>query len=364
MIDPVLALLEVPSAVLRWPVVLVALALAVILGAARIRGDLLERMGLETPDIALLTVGAVAAPALNIPLGIVHEAVLAVNLGGAIVPLLVIIRLRRNARLPLFSFLVLLAAVAAVSWWVVDVDPRSGVVAPFPWFLAPAGVAAIGALVLQGADPVGAGPLAFASGSMGALVGADLLALPELAGMLEQVPAGSAVVLGGAGSLDLIFLTGALALAACLMVGLGQRGPERVGDPEAAPLRIPRARELLREAERLPGLSPREQCLSRIAKANLALEQGKHRRAVDQAYQAAGSVLNTGDPSLAKRASREAPSPVQAWMQDLQAASSNARRDEPTWPEAADAVEAAKSLCGALWRWSPGRVRLEGYREA
>jgi uncharacterized membrane protein len=60
-----------------------------------------------------------------------------------------------------------------------------------------------------------AGPLAYVSGSLGTLIGADLLNLDKLHGL--GVPVAS---IGGAGTFDGIFVTGVLAV---LLAGLIRR---------------------------------------------------------------------------------------------------------------------------------------------
>ena len=82
----------------------------------------------------------------------------------------------------------------------------------------PAGATAISALVLSRRY---AAALAYISGSIGTLVGADLLNLGRLQGLGAPVAS-----IGGAGTFDGIFLTGVLAV---LIAGLtiGPDGPRR-----------------------------------------------------------------------------------------------------------------------------------------
>jgi uncharacterized membrane protein len=60
-----------------------------------------------------------------------------------------------------------------------------------------------------------AGPLAYVSGSLGTLIGADLLNLDKLHGLGAPIAS-----IGGAGTFDGIFVTGILA---ALLAGLGAR---------------------------------------------------------------------------------------------------------------------------------------------
>jgi uncharacterized membrane protein len=62
-------------------------------------------------------------------------------------------------------------------------------------------------LIALALEPVNAAPLAFASGVLGVLIGADLLRLPDIRRM--GIPIAS---IGGAGTFDGVFLTGIIAV--------------------------------------------------------------------------------------------------------------------------------------------------------
>lgn len=360
MLEPALLQLEAPGTLLRWPVLVAAGALLAILVGFRARTDLLEAMGLDRADVALLTVGSVAAPALSVPVGVLGDTLLAVNLGGAIVPVLVAIRLRAADRVPLARTAIGIALVAAVTRAIVRVDPGAGVVADAPEFLAPGAVALAAALLLTGGDPARAGPVAFVAGSLGALVGADLLTLPAILAAVEAAAPGSSLVLGGAGAFDLIFLSGAIGLAGAILVALvATPTPEpHVGDPRAPARRVPNPDAVLRDAQRLEGLTPRERCLVELARANQALERSSTPDAVRHAHRAADALLDAGSPRLLDRVAERAPEPVLDRVRELNRRRRSLDASTPDWVEAADTVELAKSLTGALWHEAPGRVRL------
>jgi uncharacterized membrane protein len=62
-------------------------------------------------------------------------------------------------------------------------------------------------LVAMSLEPQNAAPLAFASGVLGVLVGADLLRLRDIRNMGVPIAA-----IGGAGTFDGVFLTGMIAV--------------------------------------------------------------------------------------------------------------------------------------------------------
>jgi len=81
--------------------------------------------------------------------------------------------------------------------------PMAGLGIGMPILLAPIAAAIIALLI----NPVHAAPLAYISGTLGVLIGADLLRLRDIQKM--SIPAAS---IGGAGTFDGIFLTGMIAV--------------------------------------------------------------------------------------------------------------------------------------------------------
>jgi uncharacterized membrane protein len=126
--------------------------------------------------------------------------VIAVNVGGAVVPTLLSLYLIYKHRLYI-SGLIGIAIVAAVLYWLAT--PVRGVGIAVPVFIPPL-VATVTAWVLQrNAAP----PLAYIAGSMGTLIGADLLNLGKIQGLGAPVAS-----IGGAGTFDGIFVTGIIAV--------------------------------------------------------------------------------------------------------------------------------------------------------
>jgi uncharacterized membrane protein len=125
---------------------------------------------------------------------------IAANLGGCVIPVGVSVYLFTVHPLGLLSILTGLLVVSAVSFSFSELIPGVGI--GMPLFLAPL-VSAVTALLL---DPQHSAPLAYISGTMGVLIGADLLHLPDVHKL--QAPLAS---VGGAGTFDGIFITGIVA---------------------------------------------------------------------------------------------------------------------------------------------------------
>jgi uncharacterized membrane protein len=131
--------------------------------------------------------------------------VIAVNVGGAVIPTLMSLYLLITRQLWVKG-LIAIAIVAALLHWVANPVPGVGIAVPVFW---PALITAVVALILAREN---AAPLAYTAGSMGTLVGADLTNLDKIRGLGAPVAS-----IGGAGTFDGIFLTGILAV---LLAGL------------------------------------------------------------------------------------------------------------------------------------------------
>jgi uncharacterized membrane protein len=126
--------------------------------------------------------------------------VIAINVGGALIPTLVSIYLLVRNRL-WGRGLLAIAGLTAVCHALANPVPGVGIALPV---LVPALTTAVVALLLS--RPCAA-PLAYISGSLGTLIGADLLNLDKLQGLGAPVAS-----IGGAGTFDGIFLTGIVAV--------------------------------------------------------------------------------------------------------------------------------------------------------
>jgi uncharacterized membrane protein len=131
----------------------------------------------------------------------------AVNVGGAMIPTLMSVYLLVRNRLWVSAPLAT-AAVAAICFWLSRPVPGLGIAEPV---IVPAVTTAIVALLLSRER---AAPLAYIGGSLGTLIGADLLNLGNIRGLAAPVAS-----IGGAGTFDGIFLIG---IAAVLIASLSK----------------------------------------------------------------------------------------------------------------------------------------------
>ncbi len=193
-----------------------------------------RRLGLEPRVAMLVLLASLLGGYVNIPIArlpevhVVREEVLdwfgvpylvpqvvdwpgtivAINIGGALIPVLLSLYLiGRNSIL--FSSVIATAVVALVVHQMATPVPGVGISVPI--FVPPL-VAALTALVLARRDPA---PLAYIGGSLGVLFGADLSNLDKVQSLGAPVAS-----IGGAGTFDGVFLTGVVAV---LLSGWGPR---------------------------------------------------------------------------------------------------------------------------------------------
>jgi uncharacterized membrane protein len=143
---------------------------------------------------------------------------LAVNVGGALIPTLLSLYLLVKNRL----FFGVLPAVALVTLVVHALaHPVRGLGIAVPLFVPPLIASAAGLLFARRAAPA----LAYISGTLGTLIGADLMNLDKVRGLGAPM-----VSIGGAGTFDGIFLTG---IVAVLLASIFSR-PNDEGDANEA----------------------------------------------------------------------------------------------------------------------------------
>jgi len=204
------------------------------------------RLGLSSRSAMFLLLGTLIGSYINIPIAELPEqqvlsgqeveyfgmhyvvpsvvdwpgTIIAINVGGAIIPSLLSIYLLAKNQLWGRGFLATIG-VAVVCYWLAHPEPGLGIAVPV---FAPPIAATIAALLLSRHQ---AAPLAYIGGSLGTLIGADLLNLDKVRGLGAPVAS-----IGGAGTFDGIFLTGVLAV---LLAGFFQTPAVPGADPSQFP---------------------------------------------------------------------------------------------------------------------------------
>ena len=212
-----------PLYLIAFITILVAMMLAVQFGIITFT---FQKLGLSTNMAFLLLLGCLGGSMFNIPLfrietpqgsdytdSILHgllrggpfdhagHTTIAINLGGCVIPLGFSIYLMFWNRLDLLQVVSGITIVTLVSYLFSRPIPGLGIGMPF--LIAPL-TAAVVAITINSEQSA---PLAYIAGTLGVLIGADLLHLRDI----RQIGSPFASI-GGAGTFDGIFLTGLIAV--------------------------------------------------------------------------------------------------------------------------------------------------------
>ena len=153
----------------------------------------------------------------NVPIWRSGNATIAVNVGGAIIPLCISVYLLRNAPLPRTALAV--AAVATVSGLLANVEANGAITLRVG--IAPLATVVV-ALILAGRN---APQVALISGTIGVMIGGDLVHLREAA------HTGAAYLpIGGRGVFDGIFTTGIIAASLAGLLWRQKKSTGQVAD--------------------------------------------------------------------------------------------------------------------------------------
>jgi uncharacterized membrane protein len=196
-----------------------------------------EQVGFDHWHASLAVFGSVLGSLVDIPLGTVpisaypqwyvllasflssnfsvqfHPVYLAVNVGGCIIPMIISTHLLIRGRASAGKSLIGILTVAVITYSVAMPVPSEGITLPF--WISPLLAAVCGLILARGYR--GAAPLAYISGTLGTLLGADILmlitpgVLPLLSPLHVQMKP-LVLSIGGAGVFDGIFLTGIMAV--------------------------------------------------------------------------------------------------------------------------------------------------------
>ena len=165
-------------------------------------------VGFSRREATLIVFGSLVFGLVDMYLFTYENWRIAVNVGGAVIPVLVSIYLTAQRRFAASAVLGI-AIVAFFTYNVTEVT-SSGITSAFPFWLIPPIAASLYSLVASYKKPRQAAPLAYVTGTLGVLMGADFFHLPEL---LRTETAGTVTAsVGGAAIFDMVFLAGIIAV--------------------------------------------------------------------------------------------------------------------------------------------------------
>lgn len=133
-----------------------------------------------------------------------------INIGGGIIPIVISIYLYFKKNLDWKKISIAIIVVAIFTYLITYADPTKGIVAKIPLAFVPALIASILSIILLYKDFKKAAPFAYISGTIGVLIGADFFHLYEL--LNHPIEMTTNAVIGGGIILDMVFITGIIAV--------------------------------------------------------------------------------------------------------------------------------------------------------
>ena len=135
------------------------------------------------------------------PLPFTGKTTVAINVGGAVVPVSFSLYLIAHSPLSPLQIATAVAVVAIIARTISRPIPGIGI--GIPMLIAPVTAALIATIL----DPQQRAPLAYISGTLGVLIGADLIRIKDIRKLGSPIAS-----IGGAGTFDGVFITGLVAV--------------------------------------------------------------------------------------------------------------------------------------------------------
>ena len=188
------------------------IALAIVFLFYKAMSVSFPRMGIPRRLVIPVFVAILVGGLFNIPIWRSGSTTVAVNVGGAIIPLLISLYLLPKA--PLLKTALAIGVVATVSGLLAEVGADTGIRLHFGYVILPLTAVSLALILARRKAP----QVAFISGTIGGIIGVDLFHLREL------IDLGAAhMSIGGRGVFDGVFTTG---IIAALLAGLLWREKE------------------------------------------------------------------------------------------------------------------------------------------
>ncbi len=167
-----------------------------------------EEVGFNKLEASIIVFGCILFGLINFPIFVYKNWIIAINLGGALLPTIISIYLIFSRKVIIRSLLGMI--IVAYFAYEVTFVTKEGVTSTFPYWLIPPIIASLYSIIVSIKNKKKAASIAYSSGTIGVIIGADLLHLKEL---LEiKIKEMTVASIGGASILDMVFLTGIIAV--------------------------------------------------------------------------------------------------------------------------------------------------------
>jgi len=194
-----------------------AVLLFIYLYIASIR-KVLVTIGFKESEASTILLATLFLGWVTIPIFPYNGWWVGLSIGGAIIPIFLCASLLKSGRAPLAETLIGITIVAYITYMVTRAEEGVGIVAEVPIAFAPALAAGLYSVSVFWIDIRKAAPLAYASGVLGTLIGADVFRLGEM--LAFDAPEGEFAMLsiGGANVFDMVYLTGLVSVGVAIIV--------------------------------------------------------------------------------------------------------------------------------------------------
>lgn len=171
-----------------------------------------EQLGFSRGEASTILMLTLFLGVINIPIFPYKGWWVGINVGGALIPLIVCGYLVISRRVQAAEGLIGVIIVTYITYFVTRAVANQGIVADFPWAFAPAVAAGFYSLSTFWMDIKKAAPLAYVSGVVGTLVGADIFHLGDILAFPAPSTGFNLLSIGGAQVFDLVYLSGIVAV--------------------------------------------------------------------------------------------------------------------------------------------------------
>lgn len=216
---------------LGW-IVIILLGVAVLLFyyayISTIR-KVLVSIGFTPGEAGTMIVVTFLLGSITIPLFPYNGWWVGICVGGALIPLWICARLLRSGRASLAESAIGITIVAFVTYFITRAEEGVGIVADVPLAFAPAIAAGLYSMSTFWLNMDKAAPLAYVSGVVGTIIGADIFRLEEVLAFDPPSDGVSVLSIGGANIFDMVYLTGIIAVVIAMVVIRAKKREEMYG---------------------------------------------------------------------------------------------------------------------------------------
>lgn len=201
-------------------IAIIAYALVLLLIYSYIWGirKIYRNLGLGKRNVTVIIIGILIFGSIPIPLFPYQGWIVGISIGGALIPILVSYWLFREGRIDPAEGFIGVVIVSFLTYVLTRVEPGVGIVAELHVAFIPAISAAMYSLSVFWQKVRNAAPLAFFSGTIGTIIGADVFHLAEILAIAPDPGSPDFLVVGGAHIFDMVFLSGIVAVSLDLLI--------------------------------------------------------------------------------------------------------------------------------------------------